>query len=281
MDELNSSVVEQEVAAPAQEAEDITEQEDTEVSEQPDGQEEGQEQPESLTENKRWEIARHRAEKNVEDRIQHEVQVALAQRDAEFARRFAGVVNPITGQPIQNQSDYFAALDAKRKLAIQQRITQSGRVEPNDIEALINMRVNDAMAVKEAEMQARMEHERKMAEGQRQLNEQLEEISKLDPSIKSVEDLMTMENFPAFDALVRNGTDLVSAYKAVNYDKAKAATAKAATQAAINSARGKSHLAPVGGGKADDSGLTDSDMEEWKHFGFSAKEAREYYKKLK
>lgn len=281
MDELNSSVVEQEVAAPAQEAEDTTEQEDTEVSEQPDGQEEGQEQPESLTENKRREIARHRAEKNVEDRIQHEVQAALAQRDAEFARRFAGVVNPITGQPIQNQNDYFAALDAKRKLAIQQRITQSGRVEPNDIEALINMRVNDAMAVKEAEMQARMEHERKMAEGKRLLDEQISELNKLDPSIKSFEDLFTMKNFPEFNALVQKGYDLVGAYKTLNYDEAKSSAAKAATQAAINSARGKSHLAPVGGGKADDSGLTDSDMEEWKHFGFSAKEAREYYKKLK
>ena len=49
---------------------------------------------------------------------------------------------------------------------------------------------------------------------------------------------------------------------------------------ALLSARGKSHLAPVGGGKADDSGLTTEDLEIWHRFGLSTKEAREYHKQF-
>ena len=265
MDELNSSVVEQEVAAPAQEEETVadTSTDAEEAAAEPEAQEER-----PLSENNRWEISRRRAEQEAQKHVQGKIAEALAARDAEFARRFAGFTNPITGKPIQ------------KELAIRQRIAQTGRVEPSDLEALVNKRVSDAMEVREAQMRADIEHQRIRAEGDRQLNEQITELSKLDPSIKSFEDLLTMENFPEFDALVRKGADLVSAYKAVNYDKAKANTAKAATQAAINSARGKSHLAPVGGGKTDDNGLTTEDLETWRSFGFSAKEARDYHKQF-
>lgn len=277
MDEPNSSVVEQEVAAPAQEEETVadTATEAEEAAAEPEAQEER-----PLSENNRWEISRRRAEQEAKQHAQRQIAEALAARDAEFARRFAGFANPVTGKPIQNEKDYFEALDAQKELAIRQRIAQTGRVEPSDLEALVNKRVSDAMEVREAQMRADIEHQRIRAEGDRQLNEQITELSKLDPSIKSFEDLLSMENFPEFDALVRKGADLVSAYKAVNYDKAKANTAKAATQAAINSARGKSHLAPVGGGKAEDSGLTSEDLEIWHRFGLTTKEAKDYHKQF-
>lgn len=277
MDELNSSVVEQEVAAPAQEEETVVDT-PTEAEEAPAEPEAQEERP--LSENNRWAISRHRAEEEAQRHVQGKIAEALAARDAEFARRFAGFTNPITGLPIQNEKDYFAALDAQKEMAIRQRIAQTGRVEPSDLETLVNKRVSDAMAVREAQMRAEVESQRTRAEGERQLNEQMAELSKMDPSIKSFEDLLSMENFSEFDALVRKGTDLVSAYKAVNYDKAKATTAKAATQAAINSARGKSHLAPVGGSKTDDSGLTTEDLEIWHRFGLSTKEARDYHKQF-
>lgn len=277
MDEPNSSVVEQEVAAPAQEEETVadTATEAEEAAAEPEAQEER-----PLSENNRWEISRRRAEQEAKQHARRQIAEALAARDAEFARRFAGFANPVTGKPIQNEKDYFEALDAQKELAIRQRIAQTGRVEPSDLEALVNKRVSDAMEVREAQMRADIEHQRIRAEGDRQLNEQITELSKLDPSIKSFEDLLSMENFPEFDALVRKGADLVSAYKAVNYDKAKANTAKAATQAAINSARGKSHLAPVGGGKAEDSGLTSEDLEIWHRFGLTTKEAKDYHKQF-
>lgn len=277
MDELNSSVVEQEVAAPAQEEETVADN-TPDTEEAPAEPETQEERP--LSENNRWEISRRRAEQEAQKHVQGKIAEALAARDAEFARRFAGFTNPVTGKPIQNEKDYFEALDAQNELAIRQRIAKTGRVEPSDIDALVNKRVSDAMEVREAQMRADIEHQRIRAEGDRQLNEQITELSKLDPSIKSFEDLLTMENFPEFDALVRKGADLVSAYKAVNYDKAKANTAKAATQAAINSARGKSHLAPVGGGKTDDNGLTTEDLEIWHRFGLTTKEARDYHKQF-
>lgn len=276
MDEMNSSVVEQEVAAPAQESEESTGSEVTEVSDQSAGQDNGQEQPENLSENNRWEISRRRAEKEADARVQREVQAALAQRDAEFARRFGRYVNPKTGKPIANERDYLDTLDAQEEAAREKRIAETGRVTADDMRAIARKEV----AAQQAELARQASIERMRVEGERQLNEQMAELSRIDPTLKSMADLPKMENFDQFDALVRNGLDLVSAYKVVNYDRAQKKTAEAAKQAAINSAKGTGHLAPVGGVGTDDQGLSDDDMDMWKRFGFSSKEAREYHKKL-
>lgn len=276
MDEMNSSVVEQEVAAPAQESEESTGSEVTEVSDQSAGQDNGQEQPENLSENNRWEISRRRAEKEADARVQREVQAALAQRDAEFARRFGRYVNPRTGKPIASERDYLDAMDAHEEAAREKRIAETGRVTAEDMRAIARKEV----AEQQAELAKQAKIERMRVEGERQLNEQMAELSRIDPTLKSMADLPKMENFDQFDALVRNGLDLVSAYKVVNYDRAQKKTAEAAKQAAINSAKGTGHLAPVGGVGTDDQGLSDDDMDMWKRFGFAPKEAREYHKKL-
>ena len=64
MDELNSSVVEQEVAAPAQEEETVAD--NTPDTEEPTAEPETQEER-PLSENNRWAISRRRAEE--EDRL--------------------------------------------------------------------------------------------------------------------------------------------------------------------------------------------------------------------
>lgn len=276
MDEMNSSVVDQEVAAPEQESAESTSTEVTEVSDQSAGQDNGQEQPENLSENNRWEISRRRAEKEADARVQREVQAALAQRDAEFARRFGRYVNPKTGKPIANERDYLETLDAQEEAAREKRIAETGRVTADDMRAIARKEV----AAQQAELAKQAEMERMRVEGIRQLNEQMAELSRLDPTLKTEADLLKMDNFAQFDALVRNGLDLVSAYKVVNFDRAQKKTAEAAKQAAINSAKGTGHLAPVGGVGTDDQGLSDADMDVWKRFGFSSKEAREYHKKL-
>ena len=58
---------------------------------------------------------------------------------------------------------------------------------------------------------------------------------------------MKMPTFPVFDAYVRQGLSITDAYRLANFDSLAQRDAAANRQAAINSVRGKSHLAPIGG----------------------------------
>ena len=117
--------------------------------------------------------------------------------------------------------------------------------------------------------------------GDRILKRQLEEITKIDPAVKTLEDIRKMDTFPQFDALVRSGVPLDVAYKAVNFERLARGKAAAARQAAINAARGKGHLAPAGGASPAPGGLTEEEYAEWANFGISRKEAEHYAKKYR
>ena len=73
-------------------------------------------------------------------------------------------------------------------------------------------------------------------------------ISEFYPEVQSLADISKMDTFPAFDAYVRNGLSLVDAFKLANFETMSQRTAAATKQAAINAAKGKSHLSPVGVG---------------------------------
>ena len=79
-------------------------------------------------------------------------------------------------------------------------------------------------------------------QAQARIDEQLKEISALDPSITKLEDLQGMKNYSQFYELVKRGNTLVDAFKLANYDTLTRNTAAAARQAATNAARGKEHL---------------------------------------
>ena len=77
------------------------------------------------------------------------------------------------------------------------------------------------------------------------VEEQLKEISALDPTIKELKDLAKMETYPKFYELVKRGNSLTDAFKLANYDALTGRAAAASRQAAINSAQGKQHLSPT------------------------------------
>ena len=170
--------------------------------------------------------ARRNAEKEYNERI--------ARRDAEFERRFGHIVNPDTGLPIRSEADYFAALDAQQRVQQEEDLRQKG-IDP----ALLTQAIENNPIVKQARQ---LLEENQRAETERALDSQIREIGKLDPSIKSFEDLAKMPNFAQFDKLARSGYDLVNAYKIANYETASASAANAARQAALNNAKGQSHL---------------------------------------
>ena len=266
--ELESGVVnEQEEAAPAAE---------TTPEENPEAvQEENPTEPakQELSDNERWKIARKRAE----EEAQRKMDAWTQKQNSEVARRFAGMTIPGTNRPIATMEDYWEALDAQRSREIEQRIA-SGTVNPEDLKEMMQRQVDEALRQHDTAIQQEMARRSAIEQGERMLQEQMSEIAKLDPGIKELADLRNMPEFPEFDRLVRAGADLVSAYKAATYGRARQGAAAAAKQATINSVKGTGHLSPVGGTSHPEDSLTDEEMETWKRYGFSASEAQKYHK---
>lgn len=108
--------------------------------------------------------------------------------------------------------------------------------------------------------------EQELARGRRLLDEQMRIIQSVDPAVKSLADLRSQPEFGRFDRLVKSGMAISDAYKLACFDRLGRQQAAAARQAAINDARAKEHLAPVGGGQAAEDGLTDEIIRNYRQY---------------
>ena len=133
-------------------------------------------------------------------------------------------------------------------------------------------------------MQAKQVIERsKLTEAEAMIQRDVAEVSKYDPNIKGVQDLLELPNFPEILDRVNRGASLVDAYKMVNFDNFMQHTNDAARQQAINQMRGKSHLQSQGSGVAtgsDDVDVPAEIMSRWKSEGKTEKQIRELYKSV-
>lgn len=189
-------------------------------------------------------------------------------RDAEYARRFGNLVNPKTGEPIRSERDYLAALDAQEELKAKEQLKQSG-VDPNLLDSFIanNPAVRQAQAVMAQAQQQSMYN---------QINSDIAELGKLDPSIVSLE---TVPPDVIRYCIDRHLESLVDAYKIVRFGQVSDSQQAAIQQAAINQAKGKSHLNPVNGVAVQDNSvdIPQSEIARWKAY-FPEKSAEELKK---
>lgn len=219
-----------------------------------------------VDQNAAFAAARRRAEQHYNQEI--------ANRDAEYARRFGHLKNPETGQPIRNERDYFAALDAQERLNTQEQLRSQG-VDPSVLERIIQ----NNPTIRQAEQVLR---QATIEKGNQMLEDQIKEISGFYPEVKSLEDISKMETFRTFDRYVRSGMNLVDAFKLANYDSLVGRGAAASRQAAINSAKSTGHLIPVDGGANGPEGEVDIPKNElglWQDIypGLSYKELKAKY----
>ena len=258
----------EESAAPQEE--ETTEAEVTETVEN-DGNDEPQEQ--SAEENARYAAIRRRAEEEAKRKYESRI-MTMNQKVAALCQ---GLTNPVTGQPISNVEEYFDALAAQQRKANEQELEEKG-VDPKLIDRMIaqNPVVMQAQQV--------IEQNQMMATEQRLQND-LAELSKIDPNIKGIHDLAEMPNFPQMlEYLERNkNASIVDAYKVFNFDTIMQHTNDSARQQAINQMRGKSHLATQPQGIAtdnDDVEVPAEIMKSMKEDGKTEKQIRETYRKV-
>ena len=142
----------------------------------------------------------------------------------------------------------------KNIATVQQQIDQYKKKEASlnaEIDRIIQTEIEAARRA-EAERKRKAEEARKKAEAEAQkmrdeaakarIDEQVKEIGKYDPDIKSVDDLMKSENYDGFIKLVKMGIPMVEAYRYANIDKGNERTSAMAKQQALNSVNSRSHL---------------------------------------
>ena len=230
---LEESEKEPEAAEPAEEAKESAGENEQEAAAPADDKPE-----QTKEENAAFAAARRKAEKERDEAVS----AAKADADAYIAQAFkkAGIVNPYTGKMIESKADfeaYQADMDGERK---EKMLDRSGMSEEEYKAFVENLpEVRDARRIKaDAEEREKAEREQQM---RADVDRQLAEISALDPSVKTLEDLSKTENYDAFYELVKKGYSLADAYKIANFDALQGRRSAAAKQAAIN-AESKSHL---------------------------------------
>lgn len=195
--------------------------------------------------------------------------------DAEYAVRFKDYKNPITGQPIRSAKDYFDALTAQEQLQTKKTLADNG-IDPN----LIEKAVNNSPAVKAANLVIAGQ---KLEKVKTYLDEQVKEVGKIDPDIRTVQDIEKSDRYPQILAYVNNNRlSVVDAYKLVYADKLNDKKTAAIEQRAINNAKSQQHLKATEGGNNSKSELREipsSELSEWRKFfgDKSDAELRELY----
>ena len=253
-------------------SEETSEGKETETVETESGNDEPQEQ--SQEENARYAAIRRRAEEDARRKYES----VINDRNQQIAAMCQGVTHPVTGRPITTVDEYFDALRIQQRQAQEQELQDKG-IDPSLIDKMI--------AQNPVVMQAQQVIQRtQQNEAQAKLQKDLEEVTKIDPNIKGLNDLAALPNFPEMVEMVARSEgkiSIVEAYKALNFDSFMQHTNESARQQAINQMRGKAHLPSQPSGVTtdnDDVEVPAEIMSSWKAEGKTEKQIRELYKSV-
>lgn len=222
----------------------------------------GNEHPaQSESDNRRFAAARRRAEAERDRAIAEER--ANSERYINDAIAALGITDPATGTPVTTKAQYDAMRQAQAQNA-KQSFMQANNMTEADYNALVGTlpEVQAARkALAEAEQAARKSNE---AAAKIKIDEQIKEISKMDPAVKSIDDIMAMENYQEFYDLVKKGNSFTDAYKLANYSRLVERAAAAEKQRTLNAQAGKAHLTPQNAGQGQ--GLPTVPAEEMEYY---------------
>lgn len=144
----------------------------------------------------------------------------------------------------------------------------------------------DKAEIEAAVEKARME-ERAFAEESGRVNRmvesQMREINALNPSIRSIGDIMQMETAEEFREYVGRGLSFVEAYKLANFENIRAEDQMRSKRDAFNLMRSKGHLQPTVSRGAGAVNVPEEEMEMYKELnpGMSEAEILKHYNAYK
>jgi len=228
----------------------------------------GQELPEGAGEDSRSRVI-GLTPNDGEGRRQAAYETALEARDAEHRRALAelearqerqwkdffqaaGLQNTVSGKPITSKEE-FDAWQRDCQVERLRKELREGTLTREALDAAISG--NPAVQAAREAVQQQQEAARAARETQARsafrarVAEELAEIGKLDPRVKSVEDLLKLPNAQQFCEYVRRGNTYLDAYYLANREQLRQRqeeAARRAAQAAALAARNKDHLRSTG-----------------------------------
>lgn len=238
--EMPQGATEQETADPA----DLTgdkEQETADPAQDNDETEPEADQPEEPKEQTKEERARFAAQRRkaeMDAAIKEAVEKANKANQEQWERFFreAGIPNPANnGELLKNLDEFEDYLKWRDAASIADK-AQKGEMTEAEIRDTIDRRAEER-----AKELAR-KYTAEQMEADTRIKDQISKIHAMDPSINTIQDLLTMENGAAFRKYVQKGNDFVDAYYLANRDAIERQRADEAARQAVNSARSKDHL---------------------------------------
>lgn len=159
-----------------------------------------------------------------------------------------GMKNTYTGEQIKTM-DQFNSWKQQFDAEQLDKDLKAGKATAEQLQQMISNHPVVQQAQQVIEQTQREQQAQQAAADQARIDDQLAQIQKLNPQIKSVADLLTMPKADTFKEFVAKGNDFISAYRLTFFEELTDRKAEAAKQQAINNSRGKDHLQAVGGAR--------------------------------
>lgn len=245
---------EQEVTEPAQvetaQTESVKEQPAADQTAVQSTEAEGKE-TKPQTEEERKEQARLRRQREQEAREATIRREETEKWDAKFREVFSalGIKDATNGGKQVETLEEFEQMLSRQRSAQVQRDLKAGKLTPEALRAAVldtpevKEMLQAASDAKEAATEA--EHRARLAQYNASMQSELAEIRRLNPAIKTTDDIIRMATGAEYARLLRTGLRPSEAYKLANFEQIQNSSRSAAEQAARNAAAGKSHLQPT------------------------------------
>lgn len=160
-----------------------------------------------------------------------------------------------------------------------ERLEAMGIQNTDDFNKYVEEIVAKSPIIEEAR---RVLESQKQKEEQAMITEAISQISAVDPDIKSLDDLIKLDNYDEFYGLVEKGYSIPDAYKIVAFDKITARKVDSATENVITNANSKNHMKPISGGKSREISVPQEVLATYRKNmpHMSEQEIREHYSKF-
>ena len=232
MDE--SGEKEQEAAEPVEQSESQAQQTGEQAQEVAEPAQTSQPEAMSLQERRQNAAARRKREMEAAvEQAREEEREKFRQREKDFFAR-AGLKDPKGEKSLESFDDFEQWYEGQKHEELEQDL-RAGKLTPENLQqALQSLPV----------MQ--------QAQFQKQVDEELQQIHRMEPSVKGIEDILQMDTAEAFTRYVREkGLSYLEAFKLANADRLSQRRVEQEKQRTLQAVASKRHLAPTGGAAAD------------------------------
>lgn len=249
MDE--SGEKEQEAAEPVEQSESQAQQTGEQAQKATEPAQTSQPEAMSLQERRQNAAARRKREMEAAvEQAREEEREKFRQREKDFFAR-AGLKDPKGEKTLESFDDFEQWYEGQKHEELEQAL-RAGKLTPENLQqALQSLPVMQQAQtlVRQIEQQKRQQQQ---AQFQKQVDEELQQIHRMEPSVKGIEDILQMDTAEAFTRYVREkGLSYLEAFKLANADRLSQRRVEQEKQRTLQAVASKRHLAPTGGTAAD------------------------------